>query len=87
MSQCGAHASQSAVLDAGVAVLINGAGHREEDRNYVLSLAGNVQGTVMMADKGGTFSAGELRFEGVPEDLVKKYFKASEISKKSLKFR
>jgi hypothetical protein len=77
----------SPILKSEVALLVNGAGHRDEDRNYVLSLTGNAQGTVMMVDKGGAFSPGELRFEGVPQDLVKKYFKYTEITKKKLSFK
>jgi hypothetical protein len=80
------YVGQSPILDSEVALLVNGAGHREEDLNYVLSLSGNVQGTVTMADKGGAFSPGELRFSGAPENLVKKYFKYTEITNKKLKF-
>jgi hypothetical protein len=80
------YVGQSPVLDAGVALLVNGAGHRQEDLNYVLSLTGNAQGTVKMVEKGGAFSPGELGFAGVPQDLVKRYFDHTEITKKKLKF-
>jgi hypothetical protein len=80
------YVGQSPVLKGEVALLVNGSGHRDEDLNYVLSLSGNVQGTVKMIDKGGAFSAGELGFDSVPADLVRKYFKYTEISNKKLRF-
>ena len=80
------YVGQSPILKSEVALLVNGAGHRDEDLNYVLSLSGNAQGTVKMVDKGGAFSPGELGFTGVPEALVKKYFKYTDITNKKLKF-